>query len=101
MNNQNSIKRTSLSSLTTGENFLQKLIAKRKSEIEQTLSEEQKEEINYILNNCLNYHMRIYYFDNSLKHVEGKITKLDTRNNIISINTRNINIQKIKKIELR
>lgn len=102
MNNERGMKKWApFSSLNEQESFLSKMLSERKKEHEQLLSDDQIEEIEYILNNCLSYKLKIYYYDNTLKSIEGYVDKIDNINNVLHCNNKLIKIPKIKKIELR
>lgn len=65
------------------------------------LSEEQQEEINYILTNYLDSTLIINYYDNYLQTVTGKVSKLDVINRLITINDIKIKLDDVTSIVLK
>lgn len=78
--------------------YLKTVKENRYKEEEIILSEDQIEEINYILTNYTNKVVTITYFDNKIKQVSGIINKINANEDYLLIEKKKLKISSIKKI---
>jgi small nuclear ribonucleoprotein (snRNP)-like protein len=79
--------------------FLNKMHQEKKKIEKPILSEDQMEEMNYILVNYKGERLNIVYFDNGyLKEVEGIIKRIDPYTRTILVNNRKISINDLMQL---
>lgn len=101
MKSDNLKKWAPFSALTEQSEILKKILSHKNIEQEMQLSEDQEEEINYILTNFLDRKLKISYFDEYIKVIEGKIDKIDYINRQLKCANTLISIDSIKNIQVK
>lgn len=85
------------SSLTEQSSFLKQMKLNRLYCNKPILSDEQKEDINYILTHYLDRNLKVFYYDKYIRNIEG-IAHLDLYNQLLIIGKTKINLQDITSI---